>query len=67
MIEKNNMEKQQIWLSEWCPYNCKFCYNGGKSLLYIHTREGNTYTVEINKLPIKIVSLKSPKEANHKL
>ncbi len=24
------MKKQKIWLSEWCPYNCEFCYNGKK-------------------------------------
>ena len=47
-------------MSEWFTEGIKEQYissKDGKSFLYIHTREGNIYTIKIKKLSIKMAEL----------
>ena len=38
---------QKIWLSEWCPYDCEFCYNGRKSFKDLPIPEIQSNSVQI--------------------
>jgi len=38
---------QKIWLSEWCPYNCEFCYNGRKPFVELPIPEIKSNYVQI--------------------
>ena len=38
---------QQIWLSKWCPYKCKFCYNHRKEFIDLPIPEIKSNQVQI--------------------
>ncbi len=38
---------QKIWLSEWCPHKCSFCYNGRKEFIELPIPEITSNEVQI--------------------